>query len=50
MTNHEDHFGGIDDLVDAGVPVLESYDRWFGVGRPPSRLFGPRRVAVVDAP
>ena len=24
---HEDHFGGIDDLVDAGVPVLESYDR-----------------------
>jgi beta-lactamase superfamily II metal-dependent hydrolase len=24
---HEDHFGGIDDLVDAGVPVLEAYDR-----------------------
>lgn len=24
---HEDHFGGIDDLVDAGVPVLESFDR-----------------------
>ncbi len=24
---HEDHYGGIDDLVDAGVPVLESYDR-----------------------
>lgn len=24
---HEDHFGGIDDLVDMGVPVLESYDR-----------------------
>lgn len=22
-----DHFGGIDDLVDAGVAVLESYDR-----------------------
>ncbi len=24
---HEDHFGGIDDLVRLGVPVLESYDR-----------------------
>jgi beta-lactamase superfamily II metal-dependent hydrolase len=24
---HEDHYGGIDDLVDMGVPVLESYDR-----------------------
>ena len=24
---HEDHFGGIDDLVDMGVQVLESYDR-----------------------
>lgn len=24
---HEDHFGGIDDLVDMGVRVLESYDR-----------------------
>lgn len=24
---HEDQFGGIDDLVDAGVPVLEAYDR-----------------------
>ncbi len=24
---HEDHFGGIDDLVEDGVPVLESYDR-----------------------
>jgi competence protein ComEC len=24
---HEDHFGGIDDLVDMGVPVLEAYDR-----------------------
>ena len=24
---HEDHFGGIDDLVDLGVPVLEAYDR-----------------------
>jgi competence protein ComEC len=24
---HEDHFGGIDDLVDAGVPLLEAYDR-----------------------
>lgn len=24
---HEDHFGGIDDLVEMGVPVLESYDR-----------------------
>jgi beta-lactamase superfamily II metal-dependent hydrolase len=24
---HEDHFGGIDDLVDAGIPVLESFDR-----------------------
>jgi beta-lactamase superfamily II metal-dependent hydrolase len=24
---HEDHFGGIDELVDAGVPVLEAYDR-----------------------
>jgi beta-lactamase superfamily II metal-dependent hydrolase len=24
---HEDHFGGIDDRVDAGVPVLESFDR-----------------------
>src|SRR5438270_858919 len=24
---HEDHFGGIDDLVKLGVPVLESYDR-----------------------
>lgn len=24
---HEDHYGGIDDLVDMGVSVLESYDR-----------------------
>jgi beta-lactamase superfamily II metal-dependent hydrolase len=24
---HEDHFGGIDDLVDLQVPVLEAYDR-----------------------
>jgi beta-lactamase superfamily II metal-dependent hydrolase len=24
---HEDHFGGIDELVEAGVPVLESFDR-----------------------
>jgi competence protein ComEC len=24
---HEDHFGGIDDLVDMGVPVLEAFDR-----------------------
>src|SRR5262245_45131712 len=24
---HEDHYGGIDDLVDLGVPVLEAYDR-----------------------
>jgi beta-lactamase superfamily II metal-dependent hydrolase len=24
---HEDHFGGIDDLVDAGIPVLEAFDR-----------------------
>src|SRR5687767_3757388 len=24
---HEDHFGGIDDLVEDGIPVLESYDR-----------------------
>src|SRR5436190_23782472 len=24
---HEDHFGGIDDLVEMGVPVLETYDR-----------------------
>ncbi len=24
---HEDHFGGIDDLVDLGIPVLEAYDR-----------------------
>src|SRR5687768_1930230 len=24
---HEDHYGGIDDLVDMGVPVLEAYDR-----------------------
>jgi beta-lactamase superfamily II metal-dependent hydrolase len=24
---HEDHFGGIDDLVEMGVRVLESYDR-----------------------
>jgi competence protein ComEC len=24
---HEDHYGGIDDLVDMGVPVLASYDR-----------------------
>jgi competence protein ComEC len=24
---HEDHFGGIDDVVDVGIPVLESYDR-----------------------
>src|SRR5687767_3082026 len=24
---HEDHFGGIDDLVDANIAVLESYDR-----------------------
>jgi beta-lactamase superfamily II metal-dependent hydrolase len=24
---HEDHFGGIDDLVKKGIPVLESYDR-----------------------
>jgi len=24
---HEDHFGGIDDLVDLNVPVLEAYDR-----------------------
>jgi beta-lactamase superfamily II metal-dependent hydrolase len=24
---HEDHFGGIDDLVEDGVPVLETYDR-----------------------
>jgi hypothetical protein len=24
---HEDHFGGIDDLVDMGVPVLTGYDR-----------------------
>lgn len=24
---HEDHFGGIDDLVNMGVPVLEAYDR-----------------------
>lgn len=24
---HEDHFGGIDDLVGMGVSVLESYDR-----------------------
>ncbi len=24
---HEDHYGGIDDVVKAGVPVLESYDR-----------------------
>lgn len=24
---HEDHFGGIDDLVDLGVQVLEGYDR-----------------------
>lgn len=24
---HEDHFGGIDDLVKNGIPVLESYDR-----------------------
>ncbi len=24
---HEDHYGGIDDLVDLGVPVLESFDR-----------------------
>src|SRR5687768_6324085 len=23
---HEDHYGGIDDLVDAGVSVLESFD------------------------
>lgn len=24
---HEDHYGGIDDLVNLGVPVLEAYDR-----------------------
>ena len=24
---HEDHFGGIDDLVKNGIPILESYDR-----------------------
>lgn len=24
---HEDHFGGIDDLVNLNVPVLESFDR-----------------------
>src|SRR5215212_2730843 len=24
---HEDHFGGIDDLKNLGVPILESYDR-----------------------
>src|SRR5688572_23816640 len=24
---HEDHYGGIDELVNAGVPVLESFDR-----------------------
>jgi beta-lactamase superfamily II metal-dependent hydrolase len=24
---HEDHFGGIDDLVNLGISVLESYDR-----------------------
>jgi beta-lactamase superfamily II metal-dependent hydrolase len=24
---HADHFGGIDDLVKGGIPVLESYDR-----------------------
>src|SRR5687767_2586098 len=24
---HEDHYGGIDDLVALGVPVLEAYDR-----------------------
>lgn len=24
---HEDHYGGIDDLVDMGVPVLEAFDR-----------------------
>jgi competence protein ComEC len=35
---HEDHYGGIDDLVEAGVPVLRSFDRGDKAFLPASKL------------
>jgi competence protein ComEC len=35
---HEDHYGGIDEVVDAGIPVGTAYDRGDKEHLPPSRL------------
>src|SRR6185295_7643986 len=38
---HEDHYGGIDDLVALGVHVLEAYDRGDKAFLPASKLAEP---------
>lgn len=41
---HEDHYGGIDEVVDAGVPVGAAYDRGDKSFLPPDKLQGDTYV------